>query len=424
MLDHSVGILLVKLSFPAMAGMILYSLLNLVDVFFIARLGPEALAVMTISIPVQVLVTSMASATGVGVTSLIARTLGAGDIKDADNTAWHGIFISIFYGIIFVFLGIKYIDELLILFGCTPETFVMAKSYLRIILAGCIFTFIPIMLGSIIQGEGNTFLPILVALIGISLNVIFDPIFMFGLGPIEGRGLDGAAIASVLAQILSSLLLIVIVLKRRVFLTWSITNFRPGLKVLSGIYKVGFPAIIMEITGVVIMAFLNRVLGGYSYTAVAVLGIFLRIRSLTLMPVLGLTQGTMPITGFAYGAGNLDRVKEAIIKSVALSLLFTGAAWFIVQYYPLMVIDLFSNDPTLTVMGVTCLRLATIFLPLLGPILILYTAFQALGKGTTAMCLSVLRQLGLFLPLIIILPQYFSINGVWLAFSVSELLSG
>lgn len=423
MLDRSVGVLLIKLSFPAMAGMVLYSILNLTDIFFIARLGPVALAAMTISIPIQVFITSIASATGVGLTSLIARTLGRNDIKNADNIAWHGLFISIIYGLIFIIIGMNYLDNLLLFFGCTPETFALSKGYLNIIMLGCVFTFVPVMLGQIIQGEGNTILPILVALIGITLNVIFDPLFIFGIGSINGRGLNGAAMASVLAQIISSLLVVIIVIKRRAFLTWSIANFKPSIRILYGIYKVGFPAMVMEITGTFIMAFLNRVLGGYSYTAVAALGIFLRIRSLIYMPVYGLTQGTMPIAAFAFGAGNVDRVKETIIKASMFSLLFMGISWFAVQYYPLSIMNFFSSDPALTVMGVNCLRLATIFVPLMGPIFILYTVFQALGKGTTAMCLSLLRQLGFFLPLIIILPIYLNLNGVWLAFSLSELLS-
>jgi len=423
MLDKSIVSLLIKLSFPPMAGMMVYSMFSLADTFFIARLGSTSLAAMTVCIPVLILITSIASATGVGLTSLISRTLGTGNIKAADNIAWHGMIVGICYGMLFLFLGVKYIDSLLLFFGCTPETFVLSKEYLRIILFGCIFTFVPMMLGNIIQGEGNTFLPMLVSLIAIALNVAFDPILIFGFGPFNGMELKGAAVASVVAEIISSIIIIGFILKKRNFLTWAITNFRPSLKVISGIYKVGVPAMIMEVTGVLIMAFLNRILAGYSCTAIATLGIFLRVRSLVYMPVYGLAQGAMPIAGFAYGVGNFDRVKETIIKVSMLAFLIMGGAWIIIQYYPVWIMGFFSDEPSLTLLGVTCLRTATLFLPLMGPLTILCIIFQALGKGLTAMWLSLIRQVVFFLPLLIILPRYLSLKGVWLAFSLSELLT-
>ncbi len=423
MLNKSVGRLLLKLSFPAMVGMFSYSLFSLVDTFFIARLGAKALAAVTLTIPIQVLITSLASATGVGLTSLISRTLGQGDIKFADNVAWHGLFIGIIYGLLFLFIGGQYLDRLLLLFGSNQVTFLLCKQYLDIILKGCIFTFIPIVLSSIIQGEGNTFLPMMVALSGAALNVAFDPLFIFGLGPIPGMGLNGAAVATVLAQFLTSILIVLIVVKKRFYLSWAIRHFRLSLTVLLGVYQVALPTMVMEICSVFIMAFLNRVLAAYSCTALAVMGIFLHIRSIIYMPVHGLAQGATPVAGFAYGAGKNDRVKEALVKASALSLLLIGWGWFIVQHYPLWVMHFFSSDPALLIMGISCLRLATLALPLMGPIIILYSILQALGKGATAMCLSLLRQVGFFLPLIIILPRFYNIQGIWLAFSASELLS-
>ena len=215
----------------------------------------------------------------------------------------------------------------------------------------------------------------------------------------------------------------IIIIKKRFYLSWAISHFRPSMKVVLGVYQVALPTMVMEICSVFIMAFLNRVLAVYGCTALAVLGIFMHVRSIIYMPVYGLSQGATPVAGFAYGAGKNDRVKETLVKATVLSLLLIGWGWFIVQYYPLWVMQFFSSDPILLIMGVSCLRLATLVLPLMGPIIILYSVLQALGKGATAMHLSLLRQVGFFLPLIIILPRYYNIQGVWLAFSVSELLS-
>jgi Na+-driven multidrug efflux pump len=187
---------------------------------------------------------------------------------------------------------------------------------------------------------------------------------------------------------------------------------------------VGLPTMIMELMGVFIMVFLNRLLAAYSYTAVAALGILLRVRSLLLMPAAGLSQGTMPIAAYAYGAGNLDRVKETIIKASVLTFLMMGAGWFVIQSYPVWILEFFSDDPALTVLGVACLKMATFFLPLMGPLVILNTVLQALGKGTRAMWFSVFRHMGIFFPLLLILPRSINLNGIWLAFALSELLWG
>jgi len=423
MLEHGVGHLLTRLSFPAMAGMIIFSMFSVVDTIFIARLGPDAMAALTMVIPVQVLISSVASATGVGVTSLIGRRLGSDDRVYADNVAWHGLILSIIYGFVFMLVGLNYIDELLMLFGCSTKILILSKGYMSILLYGCIFTFIPIILCSVIQGEGNTFLPVLIAIIEIAINVALDPIFIFGMGPFQAMGLNGAAVAGVTSGVLGTALVAGITFKKKRFLSWSVGNFHPRVKVLLDIYRVGFPTLIMEVAGVMVMGYMNRILAGFSYTAVAALGIFLRIRSMMYMPVFGLIQGTMPVASFAFGAGKLERVKETIIKASTAAFILLLASWYIMQFQPLWVIKYFSDDPALTLMGVNCMRMATMFIPLIGPVLILNTVLQAIDKGFTAMFLSLCRQLGFFLPLLIILPAHIGLNGVWLAFSISELLA-
>jgi putative MATE family efflux protein len=423
MLQDSVARLLFRLSVPVTAGMLLYSLFSLIDTFFVAKLGPLSFAALTLVIPLQILLISVSSATGVGLTSLIGRTLGCGNVKLADNVAWHGIMISLIYGVLAMAVGLHYIDSLLIAFGCTPETFALSREYLQIVLWGSMFTFLPMTLGNIIQGEGNTFIPMVISLLGISLNVVFDPIFIFGWAGIPPLGLNGAAVATVLSQVIITAAIIIMVRRRQNLLTWSWAHFHPSLRVIIEIYRVGFPTMVMEVVSVVILAIINRTLAGYSYTAVAALGIFMRIRSLAFMPVHGLAQGTMPIASFAYGARLFDRVKETIIKSSTLAFVFLGTGWLIMQYQPAWVMQFFSQDPMLTVVGITCMQMATLFLPLMGPLVILYTILQAVGKGFTAMWLSLTRQVVFFLPLLLILPRYYSLNGVWLAFSFSEMLT-
>jgi len=421
--DERVGRLMVRLSFPAIAGMIMYSLFSLIDTVFVARLGTAALAALTMCVPIEILLVSVGSATGVGITSLLSRTLGKRDFSGADNIAWHGLFICIIYGLFFSWLGLTNIESLLRLFGCTPEIWELSREYLNIVLLGCLFTFVPMIAGHILQGEGNTLIPMLTALAGIILNVMLDPLLIFGLGPVPAMGLRGAAWATVVAQLACTVIALAAMIKKRVFLSWSISNFRPAISIMIGIYKVGLPTLLMELLSVGIMVFFNKILLEFGYAAVAVMGIFVRIRSLFYMPVFGLAQGAMPMVGFAYGAGNNVRVKETIIKAAVFSMFFVLIGWWAMQFHPLWLMQRFSGDEELVSLGVDCMRLATLCLPVMGPIIILGSVLQAVGQGMTAMWLSLLRQLGIFLPALIFLPRIWQLNGIWLAFSLSEALS-
>lgn len=423
MLKQRVGLLLLRLSLPVMAGMMAYAVLMLIETYFVARLGANELAALTLTIPVQVFITAVASAAGVALTSLISRTLGAGRIAAADNIAWHGLLYSLLCSLLFLVIGLLYLDDLLVLAGCSPATFALSRSYLRIVLAGSIFTILAVVLGNILQGEGDTFRPIQIALISAVANVLLDPFFMFGLGNWEGRGLAGAAIAGVLAQVLATLLSVRAIRRQQRWLTWSLRNFRPSLAISKSIFSVSLPALVMELTGLVIMGSLNNIVARQSVAALAVLGILLRVRSLSFMTVYGLGQGTMPVAGFAYGAGQMERVKETLIKACVASVLLMTISWSVLQYYPQVIMSLFTADSELVNLGATGLRLSTLFLPVMGPVIILTTVLQATNRATAAMWLSLLRQGGLFLPLLLVLPVYFSLNGVWLAFAFSEVLA-
>ncbi|MDD3852377.1 MAG: MATE family efflux transporter [Syntrophomonadaceae bacterium] len=417
------GSLIIRLSGPAIAGMILYSLLSIIDTIFVARLGALPLAALTLTIPVQILLVSLSSATGTGITSLIGRTLGSSNIKMANNIAWHGIIISLVYGLGFMLLGLMYVDSLLLLFGCTAAAFSLCHDYLFIVLSGSMSIFIPMTLGNIIQGEGNTVTPVLVSLCGMVLNVLLDPLFMFGIGIFPPLGLNGAAVAGILAQIICTVLMIIIIRKSHFgILTWNISHFRADWQIIKGIYQVGMPTMVMELAGVVVLALLNRVLVGYGFTAVAAMGIFMRVRSLAYMPVFGLANAVMPVAAFAFGAGKLERVKETLVKSISLAVFFITAGWLFMQLQPAWIMSFFTQDAYLIKVGESCIRLTTLFLPVMGPLIMLSTVLQSTGRGMQAMWIFLSRQ-GVFCLLIFLLSGWYDLQGVWLAFSISELLS-
>ncbi len=423
LLHNRVGVLLLRLSCPAMGGMVLYALFSLADTYFIAQLGPAALAALTLCLPLQVLIVSMAAALGTGVASLIGRMLGQQQYRHADNIAWHGMLITAAYSVFFLWLGYRYQVPLLIMFGCTPETLGLCQGYLSIALPGSLVTMVLIIVGSTLQGEGDTVLPVVASLIGIILNVAMDPLFIFGWGVVPAMGLNGAAWAGLLAQVGSLVMMMAVMTRRKNYLSWSLRHFSLRPRIFLAIYKVGFPALVMEVAGVLIMVYINRILAFHSFEAVAALGIFLRVRSLVLIPIGGLLQGTMPIASFAFGAGRYERVKEVLIKASAFIVLIMGLGWSVMQFHPQWIVGFFSQDADLTRIAVASLRLGTILLPLVGPIIILSTVLQAIGKGMAAMWLSLTRQVLFFLPALILLPPYLGLNGVWLAFTLSELLS-
>lgn len=422
-MTRNTGSLLIQLSWPVMGGNVIFSLLCLVETYFVSLLGAVPLAVMTLTIPVQIFMTAIASAAGVGLTSYISRVLGQGRRREAINAAWHGVLLAVAMGLLMWWVSTAYLDDMLLLSGCTPETFALSKTYLTIILSGSVFLFLAIILANIMQGVGDTLWPMLIALTGLVVNIVLDPLLIFGFGFVPAQGLSGVAIATVLGNLCAAVLTIGLLIRRYPSLVKIGQFFIPRLRIIMAILRVGLPALVMEIAALLVMVFINRILVAYGSVAVAVLGIFLRIRSLVYMPVFGLNQGAMPVAGFAYGAGLNDRVKETMIKSCTVAFFLIAAAWGLIQWSPAWVMHFFSHNPELTRLGEECLRWATLFLPLMGPLIILTTILQAVDRGMEAMWLSLFRQLLFFLPLVIGLPQWLGLKGVWLAFSLSELLA-
>lgn len=423
MLTRNTGPLLLKLSWPAMAGNVLYSLLCLVETYFVSLLGAVPLAVMTLTIPTQIFITAIASAAGVGLTSYIARMLGKGREKEAVNAAWHGIILAVVMGLLMWWFSRSYLDEMLVLSGCSRETFALSKTYLTIILSGSVFTFLAIILGNIMQGAGDTLWPMLTGLAGLAVNVALDPLLIFGYGLVPALGISGVAIATVIGNLCAAALTIGLLIHRHPSLVSIGRYFSPRWRIITAILRVGVPALVMEFAALLVMVFMNRILMVYGSVAVAVLGVFLRIRSLVYMPVFGLTQGVMPVAGFAYGAGLQDRVKETMIKASALAFFLIAAVWGFIQWNPAWIMHFFSHNPQLTRLGEDCLRWATLVLPLMGPLIVLTAILQAVDRGLEAMWLSLFRQMLAFLPLVMFLPPWLGLKGVWLSFALSELLA-
>lgn len=418
-----VGKLLVILSLPAMIGMTVQALYNVVDTFWVGKIGADAIAALTICFPIQMLMIAIASGTGIGLSSIISRRLGEDRKDQAINAAEHGIVLILFYGVIITLFGLYFVRPLLIIFGATPELLLLSEDYITLILLGSIFLFFAVMSGSIIQAQGNSGIPMKSMLTGAITNIILDPFLIFGLGPFPEMGVQGAALATVIAQIAACTINFRFLFSQDNLLTLTLKNFEINFSIIWEIYKVGLPSIIMQLMHSVIIVILNWILGTYSYLAIAAMGIFFRIQSIIFMPVMGLTSGLIPIIAYAYGAKNLPRLKRALILAAWVSFALMSIGFLAFQLIPEQLIRIFNNDPELVRLGVECMRNISLLLPFVGPAIIASSLFQAVGKGLTAMWLSLLRQVVLLVPALMILPHYFDLRGVWLSFPASDFFT-
>lgn len=422
--DKITGLLL-TLSLPAMIGMTVQALYNVVDIFWVGKIGAgEGIAALTIVFPIFIILIAIASGTGIGLTSLISRRLGENKLAEASNVAEHGFLLIALYGLLIPLIFLPNIDSLLYIFGAIPEIFQLSKDYIVIVIIGSVFLYFAVMSGSIIQAEGNSGVPMQSMIVGAVTNMILDPFLIFGIGPFPELGIKGAAIATVFAEFLSCYINFrYLFLSRKSELTVSLRSFSFHFPIIGEIYKVGFPSMIMQFINSGIMVVLNKILGSYGYRAIGAMGVYFNVQSLIFMPIMGLTQGLIPIVGFAYGAKRLDRMKETIKKAAIVAFLVMFVGFLCFQLIPVYVISIFNNDPDLIEIGVICMRNITIMLPFVGPAIIMSSTFQAVGKGFTAMWLSLLRQLIILLPALLILPNYLGLRGVFLAFPLSDLIS-
>ncbi|MBO8159918.1 MATE family efflux transporter [Thermosyntropha sp.] len=422
--EGSIGKLLITMSLPAIIGMTIQALYNIVDTFWVGKIGAgQAIAALTICFPVQMVMIAISSGTGIGLTSIISRRLGEKNLKNAVNSAEHGLLIVLVYGIITAALGLTYIEQILKFFGVTPDLFQMSLDYISVILAGSILMYFAMISGSIIQAEGNAGIPMKSMITGALTNMLLDPFLIFGIGPFPELGVQGAAIATIIGQVAGASINLNYFLKGKSLLTPKLRSFKFDPQILGQIYKVGFPSMIMQLVNSIIILVLNHSLAPYGYRAIGAMGIYFRVQSLIFMPVMGLNQGLIPIVGFNYGAKNLSRMKSAIKKAALGAFIIMSIGFLAFQLFPGHLVAVFNRDPELINMGIIAMRNITWLLPFVGPSIIMSSTFQAVGKGFTAMWLSLLRQVVLLLPALLILPKFLGIRGIWLAFPLSDLIA-
>ncbi len=412
--------LILSMSLPTMFSMIIQAMYNIVDSVFVSSLGQDALTALSLAYPLQLMTISVAVGTGVGINSFISRRLGEKNQELANNGAANGIFISIISWLVFLLVGIFLTVPFFKLFNPTPGVMKYGVDYTSIILIFSVGVMVEIAIEKVLQATGNMIFPMIFQLIGAVSNIVLDPLFIFGIGPFPRMEVAGAAVATVIGQILAMLFAIYIFFFKKHAVQVHVRNFKPSLKIIKNIYAVGFPSIIMQSISSVLVVGLNAILMGFSEAAVSVHGIYYKMQSFVFMPVFGLNQGLMPIMGYNFGAKNKDRLHSAIRYGCIIAAFIMLCGTVIFWVFPAQILSLFNANDDILNMGIKAMRFISLsFLPAAIDI-IFSTTFQAVGKGFSSMILSLLRQLVFILPAAFVLSN-FGVNAVWFAYPIAEV---
>ena len=414
--------LLIKMSIPAMLSMLVGALYNIVDSIFVAQISEEALTAISLAFPVQVLLIAISIGTGIGVNSLIARKLGEKKTVEANNAAEHGIILGIISFIPFLIFGLFFTKQFFELFTTNQEIINLSVQYTRCVSIFSFSVIIQSIIEKMLQATGRMIYPMIFQLIGAVANLILDPILIFGLFGAPQLGILGAAIATVIAQLLSMIYSIYILIKKDHEIKISFRHFKFNLKIVKDIYSVGFPSIIMQSISAFMVVILNTILIAFSDVAVSVLGIYFKLQTFVFLPVFGLTSGLMPIIGYNFGAENKKRIISATKLGciIALIIMILGTVVFILFGRTLLIG--FNASEEMINIGVVALRIISTGFVFAAIEIVLSTFFQATNHGMSSLLTSVFRQLLGIIPIAYFMARL-GLNYVWMSFPISEIMS-
>ena len=415
--------LLLNMAWPAILSMTISAMYNIVDSIFVAQISEDALTAVSIVNPIQMLIIALSVGSGVGINSLIARKLGAKKQAEADQAASTGLRIGMLNYLVFLVIGVFFTGVFVSSYA-ERGTYIYdeAVKYMAIVCIGSLFLNVQVVFEKILQATGNMVGPMICSLTGAIVNVILDPILIFGLLGAPEMGVAGAAIATVIGQFCGMTVGAVITFKGDHLVTLTIRGFKVDWKIVADIYKVGLPSIVMQSIGSGMIIFYNKILVDFSTTAVAVLGVYFKIQSFVFMPVFGLNQGAMPIIGYNYGARDKARLMEAYKEALKVALVVMALGTLLFQLMPTQLLLMFKASEEMLRIGVPALRIISIcFIPAAFGI-ITGTLFQGTGHGVYSLFCSLIRQLIGILPLAYILIRIGGVTLSWASFPLAEIL--
>ena len=415
--------LLITMSLPMMISMLVQALYNVVDSMFVSYISEYALTAVGLAFPAQNLMISVGVGTGVGVNALLSKSLGEKNFDAANKAAVNGIFLAFCSWAAFALLGGFFSRTFMALQTDVPEIIAYGDTYLTIIAVASVGMMFQICFERLLQSTGKTIYTMLSQGLGAVINLILDPLLIFGLGHFPAMGIAGAALATVIGQCVGALLGLFCNLRHNPEITISFRGFRPHGVTIRKIYAVGVPSIIMSSIGSVMTFGMNKILGAFNSTAVAVFSAYFKLESFIFMPVFGLNNGIVPIIAYNYGARKPDRIRAAAKLGFLYGAAIMAVGVLLFWLIPGRLLGIFNASDYMLEIGIPALRLISLsFLPAAFGI-VTSSVCQALGHGVLSLIVSVLRQLVLILPVSWLLGHFVGLSAVWAAFPFAEVFS-
>ncbi len=415
--------LLITMSLPMMISMLVQALYNVVDSIFVSRINENALTAVSLAFPIQTLMIAVAGGTCVGINAVLSKALGEKDRERADNTAASGIVLMAASYVLFLLIGLFATRAFYLSQTDDTQIVEFGVQYLSIVCSCSFGLFTQFVFERLLQSTGRTFYIMITQGTGALINIILDPIFIFGLFGMPQMGVAGAAVATVIGQTVAGVIALVVNFKKNEDIHIRFKGFRLGREIVGQIYKIGVPSMIMQAIGSVMTYGMNLILISFTPTATAVFGVYFKLQSFIFMPVFGLNNGLVPILAYNYGAGRRDRFVNALKCGIvyAVGIMAVGVAVF--QTIPAVLLGFFEASDEMLRIGVPALRIICLsFLPA-GFGIVCGTAFQALGNAVYSMLVSIARQLVVLLPAAFLLSLSGEVTYVWWAFPIAEVMS-
>ena len=415
--------LLLNMSLPMMIAMLIQALYNIVDSMFVAQISENALSAVSLAFPMQNFMIAIATGTGVGVNSLLSKNLGAQRFNISNKTANVSMFLTLMNWFVFILVGLFVSAPFLRGQTDVSEIISYGQTYLHICCIASLGIYAEIALERLLQATGRTIYTLITQATGAILNIILDPILIFGMFGMPKMGVAGAATATVIGQFVAAGLALYFNLRKNHEIQFSFKNMLPTKFILANIYKVAVPSILMVSIGSVMMFCLNRILATFTTTAIAVFGGYFKLQSFIFMPIFGLNNGMVPIVAYNYGARNRKRISSTIFYAAtfASSIMLVGLLVF--QFLPHKLLLLFNASEEMLSIGVPALRIISLSFILAGFNIVGSSVFQALGNGVYSLLMSVIRQLVVLLPVAYLMSKTGILNLIWLAFPIAEIVA-
>jgi putative MATE family efflux protein len=409
-----------RLSTPSMISMTAMSLYVLADTFWLGRVSYDAIAAITVTFPFYYVVFSIGLGSGVGANALASRRFGERNVEATNKVAGQVFPLTAIFGIIFIIPSVFLARPLAGLLGAPSEIIDLTVQYLVYFGWGIPFILFRLMARNIFHAAGDMTKPMIAIVVGAVVNAALDPFLIFGWGPFPQMGIGGAALATTISGGLNAAIACYYLLRKKSVYSLKLRHLKPDLSIIAQIYRVGLPETLMDLTDSAAVLILNRIMAGFGPVALAAVGIAFRIADLAFIPIVGLAHALLPIVGFCFGARLWRRLWAAVRYGSLVAGVLLAVAIALLEVFAPQVIGIFNSNPELLAVAVPGMRIYISAFVLVGPAFMFIITFQGLSRGWTAIALSWVRQLGILLPALLVLPHFIGLNGAWMALPISD----